>query len=79
MEMYALPEFRRKNYGTNIYEHAKEMLLKDGAVKAYLTPDSNSGVPFWINVEFTDSENLIMIIKCQFILKNCNRICTIRA
>lgn len=55
MEMYVKPEYRRKKYGTIIYEHAKEMLLKDGAINAYLTPDSNSGIPFWKNIGFTDS------------------------
>ena len=55
MEMYVKPEYRRKKYGPIIYEHAKEMLLKDGAINAYLTPDSNSGIPFWENIGFTDS------------------------
>ncbi len=55
MEMYVIPEYRRKGYGTNIYEHVKEMLLEDGAVDAYLTPDSNLGIPFWKNIGFIDS------------------------
>jgi GNAT superfamily N-acetyltransferase len=58
MEMYVAPEFRRKTYGTAVYEHARDRLLEDGAVTAYLTPDSNSGIPFWKNIGFTDSGKL---------------------
>ena len=55
MEMYIVPNFRRKKYGTRMYEHMVENLKKDGASLIYLTPDTESGVPFWKRIGFTDS------------------------
>lgn len=55
MEMYVVPKARRKGFGTEIYEHAKKTMLEDGAVRAYLTPDSKAGVPFWEKIGFKNS------------------------
>ncbi len=55
MEMYVVPKARRKRFGTEIYEHAKENMIDDGAIMAYLTPDSKAGVPFWETIGFKNS------------------------
>ncbi len=55
MEMYVIPKYRKRAYGTKMYEHVSKTLKEEGALHTYLTPDSKSGVPFWIKMGFVDS------------------------
>lgn len=55
MGFYIKPEYRRRGYGTNFYRHIENELIKDGATKFYLCPDSITGVPFWTAMGYVDS------------------------
>ena len=57
MEIYIVPDYRRKGMGVQVYKHIEKTLKTDGAEKIYLTPDSVNGVPFWETLGFTDSGN----------------------
>ena len=54
MELYIVPEFRRKGIASKVFAHMENILQNQGALQIYLTPDSSSGVPFWKTVGFRD-------------------------
>lgn len=54
MELYIMPDFRRKGIATKVFVHIQDTLKNQGARRMYLTPDSASGVPFWQGVGFSD-------------------------
>jgi GNAT superfamily N-acetyltransferase len=55
MELYVIPQYRRKGIASETFERVKQTLIKDGSDKAYLTPDNESGVPFWKSLGFADT------------------------
>ena len=55
MELYIIPDFRRKGIASNVFVHMEGILKNQGALQIYLTPDSASGVPFWNTMGFSDS------------------------
>lgn len=55
MGFYIKPEYRRKGYGKEMYEHIETLLKHDGAPKIYLTPDGVTGEPFWTALGFENS------------------------
>lgn len=55
MELYIVPDFRRKGIASKVFTHMERILKNQGALQIYLTPDSSSGVPFWKTVGFSDS------------------------
>ena len=55
MEFYICPEYRRMDYGKEFWLHIESILHNDGATNCYVTPDSVTGIPFWINMDFEDS------------------------
>ncbi len=55
MELYILPEYRRKGIASKVFSHMENVLQNQGALQIYLTPDSGSGIPFWKNAGFRDS------------------------
>lgn len=58
MELYVRPEYRRKGIGETAYLHMKKVFREHEVTKMYLTPDSQSGVPFWLNMGFHDSKKI---------------------
>ncbi len=52
---YIRPEYRRKGYGNEFFQHIESILKKDGAPKIYLTPDGVTGEPFWTSRGFENS------------------------
>ncbi len=55
MELFVMPEHRRKGIGTRVSIHMIETLKSHGVNKVYLTSDSDTGIPFWIHMGFKDS------------------------
>ena len=55
MELYIRPEYRRMGFGKEYWCHIEETLCKDGASRFYITPDSVTGIPFWMCMGFEDS------------------------
>lgn len=55
MGFFIRPDYRRKGYGTELWNHIECTLREDGATKFYLTPDAVTGLPFWKYIGFTDS------------------------
>lgn len=55
MELYIVPDYRRKGMGSQVFQYIENILKKDGTSKIYLTPDSASGIPFWRALGFMDS------------------------
>lgn len=54
MELYIMPDFRRKGIASEVFMHIEGILKNQGAQRIYLTPDSASGVPFWQSLGFSD-------------------------
>lgn len=54
MELYIMPDFRRKGIASEVFVHMEGILKNQGTRQIYLTPDSASGVPFWESVGFSD-------------------------
>ena len=54
MELYIMPDFRRKGIASEVFMHMEDILKNQGAQRIYLTPDSVSGVPFWQSLGFSD-------------------------
>ena len=55
LEFYIRPEHRRKGLGKEFLFHIEEVFRNDGATNCYITPDSVTGIPFWIDMGFEDS------------------------
>ena len=47
MEFYVIPQYRRKGYGTLMFQHIQEMFKRHGVKRMYLTADPVTGEPFW--------------------------------
>lgn len=54
MELYIMPDFRRKGLASEVFIHMEDILKNQGAQRMYLTPDPVNGVPFWESVGFSD-------------------------
>lgn len=52
MEFYVKPEFRRKGYGTAMFEHLEDLFANHGTRSMYLTADPVTGEPFWESMGF---------------------------
>lgn len=55
MELYIVPDFRRKGLASKVSAYIENILKSQGAQQIYLTPDSASGVPFWKAIGYRDS------------------------
>lgn len=55
MEFYVKPEYRRKGYGTEMYERLEFLFESNGVKNIWLTADPVSGEPFWSAVGFKNS------------------------
>ena len=55
MEFYVNPEYRRKGYGKEMYNHLENIFKSNGVSKIWLTADPVTGEPFWSEVSFTNS------------------------
>lgn len=55
LEYAVAPAFRRKGFATLMNEETQKILLRDGVSCAYLTPNANTGLPFWKAMGYTDS------------------------
>lgn len=55
MEFYVKPEYRRKGYGKEMYNHLENIFKSNGVSKIWLTADPITGEPFWSAVGFTNS------------------------
>lgn len=68
---YICPEFRRRGYGREFYEHIETILINDGAPKIYLTPDGITGEPFWTALGFKNSGKFDPDDKKYIYIKDC--------
>ncbi|MCC8167833.1 MAG: GNAT family N-acetyltransferase [Clostridiales bacterium] len=55
MEVYTAPEYRRRGYAAQMYERMRCQFLDRNVSTFYLTPDEESGMPFWKAMGFADS------------------------
>ncbi len=69
MGFYIIPEFRRKGYGREFFEHIEEILNAQNSVMLYLTPDGITGKPFWKAVGFFDSGKIDPDNKMEIYIK----------
>ena len=53
MEFYVRPEYRRKGYGTKLYQRMEELFRNDGTSRLYLTTGTKTGIPFWRAMGFS--------------------------
>jgi GNAT superfamily N-acetyltransferase len=57
-EFYVKPECRRKGYGKAMAERLEALFSADGATQMYLTADAVTGVPFWTEMGFTETDEI---------------------
>lgn len=69
MGFYIIPEYRRKGYGKEFFEHIEEILNTQNSVMLYLTPDGVTGKPFWKAVGFIDSGKIDPDNKMEIYIK----------
>jgi len=55
MDYYISPNYRRRGYGRELFEHIQTVFRSHGAEYIYLTPDPVTGKPFWSAMGFKDS------------------------
>lgn len=55
MELFVLPEHRRKGYGKEMYYRLEKLFRQDGATQMYLTSDPITGKPFWESLGFINT------------------------
>ena len=72
MGFYILPEYRRKGFGSEFWQHIETILRQDGATNFYICPDAVTGVPFWTHLGFVDSGKVDPDDKKPIFIKVCN-------
>ncbi len=55
MEFYVKLEYRRNDYGGEIYKHLENIFKSNGVSNIWLTDDPITDVPFWSAVGFTNT------------------------
>ncbi len=55
MELYVIPEQRRKGFGKAMYLEIEQFFRKNGVKSMYLTADPVTGKPFWEEMGFTST------------------------
>lgn len=55
MEFYVKPEYRRRGYGTMMFNRLERLFRNDGAKMMYLTADPVTGKPFWEAMGFVNT------------------------
>lgn len=55
MELYVIPEYRRKGFGKAMYLEIEGFFRKNGVMCLYLTADPVTGKPFWEEMSFTST------------------------
>lgn len=73
MELYIMPNFRRKGIASEVFIHIEDILNNQGAQRIYLTPDSANAVLFWESVGFSDCGKIDPDNKMPIYLKDINK------
>lgn len=55
LEFYIAPRFRRKGFGTSLYNFMKQKLMEREISKIWLSADKTAGEPFWFSLGFLDT------------------------
>ena len=66
MEFYIHPCYRRKGFGTSLYNFIKQKFMSYGIKDVWLTADKINGEPFWFSLEFIDTgeiENEMKVLR----------------
>lgn len=56
MELYVLPEYRRKGVARSLYSRLDSYFAANGVKEQYLTADAVTGVPFWESIGFVRTD-----------------------
>lgn len=74
MEYYIIPSRRRSGYATELYQHVFDTFENHKVNYLYLTPDNESGIPFWLKMGFYDSGKVDPDNKMPIYIKKCNQL-----
>ncbi len=55
LEFYIMPTFRRKGFGSILFNFIKQEFVKCGIKNTWLTADKVNGEPFWFSMGFRDT------------------------